>query len=77
MVVSLRKVVRRLFFVFSLMLLTLLLYFTLRLVTEWVHTPEPYAVPQGSAVKVFGDRTGSVSEFSFRERLWWFYWIGE
>ncbi|CAM4227573.1 DUF4227 family protein [Paenibacillus tarimensis] len=77
MVVSLQKVVRRLVFVLSLMLLTLLMFFTIRLLTQWVHAPDPYAVPQGSAVKVFGDRTGSLSEFSFRERLWWFYRIGE
>lgn len=78
MVLSLRRIARRLTFVMLFVLLTLSVSAALRLLNDWLRMPDPYAVPHGHAVKVFGnaDEAGSGRE-PFADRLRLFYITGE
>lgn len=76
MVVSLHKAVRRLVFAALLLLLTVSVFSLLRVLNEWIRLPDPYAVPQGNAVKAFVLRERGESG-TLAERLRRFYIYGE
>lgn len=77
MVVSLRRSLRRLVFVLLLVALTCSLFLLLRLFSDWLRYPAPYAEPQGHAVKVFEPLLERRQEPPLAERLRLFFAIGE
>lgn len=48
-----------------------------RVLGQWIVPADPYRVPQGAALKVFGSSSYAVHEPTFAERLRLFYWYGE
>ncbi|EXX88279.1 hypothetical protein BG53_01685 [Paenibacillus darwinianus] len=76
MVISLHKAVRRLAFAALLLLLTVIVFFLLRIAADWIRMPDPYAVPQGNAVKAFGLQERG-ERGTFAQRLREFYAYGE
>ncbi|REK57550.1 MAG: DUF4227 domain-containing protein [Thermobacillus sp.] len=77
MVLSLRRMLRRLLFVVLFLMLTLVISAAFRLLAEWLRMPDPYAAPQGRAVKVFvNDPDGGPSPFVL-DRLRLFYLTGD
>ena len=77
MVLSLRKLKRRLTFVVLFVFLTLAVSVGIRLLSDWLRMPDPYAAPQGHAVKVFGRQPDDRDGMPLADRLRWFYLTGE
>ncbi|WP_274651719.1 DUF4227 family protein [Paenibacillus humicola] len=77
MVVSVRKMVRRLIFIVLLVLLTFVTYGSCRYIAAWIAPDDPYRVPQGQALKVFQPGLGGTGSESIVDRLRLFYWYGE
>jgi hypothetical protein len=77
MVISLRRLVRRMLFALLVMLLTVIVFSFMRIASDWFRVPDPYAEPQGHAVKAFETTQDAESDASFADRLRWFYLFGE
>ena len=77
MVISLRRLVRRMMFTLLVLLLTVIVFTFIRVASDWFRVPDPYAEPQGYAVKAFETIQGAESNATFAERLRWFYLFGE
>jgi hypothetical protein len=77
MVFSLRKFKRRLKFFVQLLFLTVLLYYSLNLVTRWIEPVERYRTPTGYSVKVFQQEVLLEQRQSIIDRLAMYYWMGE
>jgi hypothetical protein len=77
MVISLRRFLRRMLFVLLMILLTVTIFSFIRIASEWFRVPDPYAKPQGYAVKAFETTQDAESDATFAERLRWFYLLGE
>ncbi|AGA58062.1 hypothetical protein Theco_1940 [Thermobacillus composti KWC4] len=77
MVVSLRRMLRRLLFAALFLVLTLVIAAAFRLLAEWLRIPDPYAAPQGRAVKVFVNDPDGGSAPSVLDRLRLFYLTGD
>ncbi len=77
MIISLRKLVRRIVFTLLVLLLTVTLFTFMRIASGWFRVADPYAEPRGYAVKAFETTTGGESNATFAERLRWFYLYGE
>lgn len=77
MVVSLRRWLRRLMFVLLLCIFTITMYGGCRLLAVWIAPDDPYRVPQGHALKVFGATDQRAENGSISDRLRLFYWYGE
>jgi hypothetical protein len=76
MVLSLRRMLRRLLFALLFLLLTLAISAAFRLLAEWLRMPDPYAAPQGRAVKVFVNETDGFAAPSVLDRLRLFWLAG-
>jgi hypothetical protein len=77
MVVSLRRVLRRLLFALLLLMLTLVISAAFRLLAEWLRMPDFGGAPQGRAVKVFAIDSDGRSAPSVLDRLRLFYLAGD
>ena len=77
MVVSLRKIFRRLLFVILLSVLTFVMYGSCRYIAAWIAPDDPYRIPQGHALKVFKPDPDGPDAGTISERLKLFYWYGE
>jgi len=77
MVLSIRKWFRRATFLLLLVMLTSVVYDGCRLVGKWITPADPYRIPQGQALKVFGQDGNEQPSPSISERLRLFYWYGE
>ena len=77
MIISLRNWIRRIFFILLLIVLTVAVFMLLRIVAGWFAVPDPYAKPQGHAVKAFEPTQDARADASFADRLRWFYLFGE
>lgn len=77
MVVSVRRWVRRIFFVLLLSFFTITMYGGCRFIAVWIAPEDPYRVPQGQALKVFQHDDYQDNGSSIYERLRLFYWYGE
>jgi hypothetical protein len=80
MIVSFRKLLIRLQFTLLFLALTMGVFAGYRFLLHWIDFSDPYAVPKGDALKVFGEdlqsSPGSMP-LSFAERLRMFYTYGE
>ncbi|RAP76455.1 DUF4227 family protein [Paenibacillus montanisoli] len=77
MVVSVRKWLRRIFFVLLLSFFTITMYGGCRFIAVWIAPENPYRVPQGQALKVFKTEPFQSDSGSIYDRLKLFYWYGE
>ncbi|MDQ0418125.1 hypothetical protein J2Z48_002314 [Croceifilum oryzae] len=81
MIISTRRIKQWLTFLLLFVLFTLLLYQVMSFFTEMFEPNSIYKEPIGDAVKVFSDYGRQTSQVTFselvRERLLWFYEIGE
>ncbi|WP_148928322.1 DUF4227 family protein [Paenibacillus methanolicus] len=76
-VFSARRWYRRAAFMILLVLATFVMYNGCRVLGQWIVPSDPYRVPQGAALKVFGSSSYAVHEPTFADRLRLFYWYGE
>ena len=76
MVLSLRRVLRRLLFVALFLLLTLAIAEALRLLAGWFGLPDARAVPQNRALTVFAGEPDGRSGPSALDRLRLFWLAG-
>ncbi|MBB3109212.1 hypothetical protein FHS18_001264 [Paenibacillus phyllosphaerae] len=60
-----------------LVLCTTIMYNGCRILGDWITPENPYRVPQGAALKVFGNEQAIEANSTFSERLRLFYWYGE
>lgn len=77
MVLSLRRMLRRLLFAALFLLLTLAIAEALRLLAAWLRLPDAHAAPQGRAVKVFLGESDIYSGPSVLDRLRLFWLTGD
>lgn len=77
MILSIRKWMERAKFLALFVVLTLILYQALAILNTWMQPVHKYRQPEGSAVKVFRQDTGTMDAASISERLKLFYWYGE
>lgn len=77
MIVSLRKWIERAKFIVLFLVLTYVLYHMLSVLTSWLEPSRKYRQPNGRAVKVFLQDTGTMDAGGMAERLKLFYWYGE
>jgi len=77
MIISLRNWMRRIVFAVLLVMLTAAVFLLLRSAAGWFAVPDPYAKPQGHAVKAFVPTQDARTDATFAERLRWFYAFGE
>lgn len=77
MIISLRNWIRRIVFVLLLVMLTVAVFMLLRIAAGWFASSDPYAKPQGHAVKAFVPTQDARADATFAERLRWFYLFGE
>ncbi|WP_025721061.1 DUF4227 family protein [Paenibacillus sp. 1-18] len=80
MVISLRKGLKWLRMVILFGALACMLFYSLRLFTDWISPVDHYWIPEGHAVKVFGGQElseGTEHQMVLLERLRFFYWYGE
>lgn len=77
MIVSMRKWIERAKFMVLFVVLTLVLYQLLAVLNSWLQPVHKYRHPEGSAVKVFHQDTGTMDAANISERLKLFYWYGE
>ncbi|MDO7905133.1 DUF4227 family protein [Paenibacillus sp. JX-17] len=78
MIIQVRKVMRwvRAFIVFMMMLY--IAFFCFKWFAQWVTPVDHYRIPEGSAIKVFGeDGAAEGHKPRLAERLRFFYWYGE
>ena len=67
----------RLRFTLFFLVITVLLHSLLGWFHHWLAPRDPYAEPEGRAVKVFLSGSGQESDGSVANRLRLFYWLGE
>lgn len=77
LVLSMRRIVRRMIFVILFFLLTLIVSAGIRLLTDWLRMPDPYDAPSGHAVKVFMPYRDAEGGQPAADRLRLFYLTGE
>lgn len=77
MIVSLRRWVARVVFLFLFFVLLLIATGGYRLLVEVISPVHPYQKPKGSAIKVFRTDPDSPDEGNMADHLRWFYWYGE
>lgn len=77
MIISIRKMISLIRFVACFAVLTVLFYYVLDWVGDWVNPSNPYQVPSGQAVKAFQPESTMDSQYSPAMRLKLFYWYGE
>jgi hypothetical protein len=77
MIFSLRKAMNRMKFLSLFLILTLLIYYSLNLLSGWVAPLYRYEEPTGRAVKAFGLVDVADEGMTFGDRLRVFYWYGE
>lgn len=77
MIVSLPALLKRTLFAVLLVAFTLIVFASLRMLSDWIRMPDPFAVPHGHAVKVFEPLSEQRGQTTFRERLGYFYTHGE
>ena len=76
MIISVRRITRRLKLVIAFVVLTICLYYALSLVMELIRPVDKYKDPSHGAVQVFLHAWDS-DRFTPMERLELYYWIGE
>jgi len=67
----------RLRFTLFFLVLTVVLHSLLNWFQGWLKPVDPYAEPEGRAVKVFRSGMGGEADASPGDRLRLFYWLGE
>ncbi|SDR87553.1 Protein of unknown function [Paenibacillaceae bacterium GAS479] len=77
MIVSVRRWLTRFVFAALFACLTVLVYESFQLGASWIRPFDPYAVPQGQALKVFELNEAPPEGGSIADRLRWFYYNGE
>lgn len=77
MVLSLRRMLRRLLFAALFLLLTLAISAAFRLLADWLRLPDPGAAPHGRAVKVFLNEADGHPASSVLDRLRLFWLAGD
>lgn len=77
MIISIRKMMSMFRFIAWFAVLTVLFYYVLGWVDDWLNPANPYRVPTGQAVKAFQPESTMDSQYSPATRLKLFYWYGE
>lgn len=77
MIISLGKWLRRGKFIVFFAFFTYLLFYALQFVSQWIEPAQRYKEPGGNAVKAFYQQESLDGEWSMKERLRLFYWMGE
>jgi len=77
MIISGRKLLKRLKYVILFLVLTYLMSYAVALFLDWIQPAHRYREPSGEAVKVLQQSMYDNGNISFTERLKLFYWYGE
>lgn len=77
MIISLQKFIERLKFILLFIVLTFICSVVYQYIAAWIEPNNPYAAPQGNAVKAFEPHEGQEVRYDPLKRLKFFYWYGE
>jgi len=77
MIISIPKVLRRLYFLIMFVALSYVLYCVMGLLQNWISPMNDHGIPEGSAIKAFHEDSMGKDTLSTGQRLHLYYWYGE